>query len=645
MSAAAPVILPVATLTLPALRRLGEIERPAARAEGEADTRTVRLSVSSETPVSRWFGDEILSHDEGAIRMARLVNRAPFLLNHNPDEQIGVVERAWVENKRLMAEVRFSRSPAGEAIYQDVRDGIRSKISVGYRLHKFELQKKDENTKTYRATSWEPLEVSLVSVPADDSVGIGRNAPTDETREIPVFSTDVSTPMSTPNPAAPAAPTTHSAPAPAPAAPTRSAQTDAARILALGDTLGRAAEARQAVGAGKTFDEFIAGIEAGRANPTPPIPGMLPAGANPAIGMSPAEVRRFSLCRAISQIGAGMALDGLEGEASRAFATKYGLQHGERSFFIPWEIQRSFNTRADLAAGTGNLGGATVQTDVLGNELIELLRARLISGMLGVRTMFGLQGNVSIPLVSTGASGAWVPEGGAITPSNQTFGQVPLSPRRYGAATAYSRQLVVQSTIDVESFVRSDLAAIVARAFDLAVIDGTGASGQPMGILRTTGIGSATFGGAATWAKVIEFETTLATANADFGSLAYLATPAVRGKWKGIQKATNQGGFLWQDGAFIPVFPEVGSRATPDVPPTGIVNGYRAIASTIVPGNRVIFGNWSDAVLASWIPMEVVVDPFSLSLNHQIRVVVNALGDVAVRHPQSFVASTDSGAA
>jgi HK97 family phage major capsid protein/HK97 family phage prohead protease len=564
------------------------------------------------------------------------VNRAPLLLNHDSDRQIGVVERAWVENRRLMAEVRFSRSPEAEALYQDVKDGIRSKISVGYRLHKFELQKKEGDAKTYRATSWEPLEVSLVSVPADDSVGVGRSDLGAETRSIPVFSPVL--PMNN-TPAAPAAPTT-------PAAPARTAQSDASRILAFGDTLGRAQEARAAVVANKTFDEFLAGLEAARANPAPLAPGMLPAGQSPAIGLSPREVRSYSVVRAIACIANGAPVDGLEGEASQAFAKRFNLPLNERAFYIPFEVQRSYQQRADLAAGTPNLGGVTIQTEVMASDLIELLRARLISGLLGVRTMFGLTGNLSIPKVASGASGAWLAEGAAIVPGNPTFGQVPLSPKRYGAATAYSRQLVVQSSLDVEGFVRSDLAATVARAFDLAVVAGTGTGGQPTGILATSGIGAVTFGGPATWGKVVSFETALGNANADFGSLAYLSTPATRGVWKQTPKiAGEHAGFLWQDGAYVPVLPGAGSAAAPETPPVGIVNGYRAIASTIVPTNKVIFGNWADAVLAMWIPLEVVVDPYSLALNHQVRVVVNAMGDVGVRHEASFVASTDTGAA
>jgi len=404
----------------------------------------------------------------------------------------------------------------------------------------------------------------------------------------------------------------------------------------------------RAIAGGMSFVGFVDSL-APASSPAATPGGQARAGENPNIGMSHREVGRFSILRAIASIAFEGGLTGLEREASDAAAARFNLKTNDRSFFIPFDVQRSFvsATRADLAAGTGSLGGATVQTDILGSEFIELLRARLISTMLGVRTMFGLQGNVSIPAQTAGATGAWLSEGAAMTPSAQTFGQVPLSPKRFGAATAYSRQLVVQSTIDVEAFVRMDLAAVTARGFDLAVIAGLGTGGQPTGILATSGIGTVTFGGAATWAKVLEFETTVATANADYGNLAYLTTPATRGKWKAVPKTatTNTGGYLWQDSGFIPVIPAAGSSPTADMPPVGVVNGYRAVASTIVPTNRVIFGNFSDAILGMWIPLEIVVDPYSLSLNHQVRVVVNALGDVAVRHAASFCASTDTGAA
>jgi len=139
------------------------------------DARTVDVVFSTETDkVERWFGVEILDHSPKAVRMERLNNAAPLLLDHSSRDQIGVIERASIAGKTGTATVRFSRSARGEEMFQDVKDGIRSKVSVGYRVHDLKMERSDKRTgkDTYRVTDWEPFEISLVSIPADDSAGV-----------------------------------------------------------------------------------------------------------------------------------------------------------------------------------------------------------------------------------------------------------------------------------------------------------------------------------------------------------------------------------------------------------------------------------------------------------------------------------------
>lgn len=142
----------------------------------DSDKRTVRLSFSSEEPYQRYFGYEILGHEKGEVDLVRLNNGAPLLLGHDTTKQIGVVEIAKVSEGRGEALVRFSKSQLAEEIYQDVKDGIRRNVSVGYEVNKMvlvEASQKDD-IETYRVTRWTPLEVSIVPVPADNSVGVGR---------------------------------------------------------------------------------------------------------------------------------------------------------------------------------------------------------------------------------------------------------------------------------------------------------------------------------------------------------------------------------------------------------------------------------------------------------------------------------------
>ena len=138
-------------------------------------TRRVKIAVSSEAPVERSFGIEILDHNEGSVDLSFLNSgRAPLLLDHDPTKQIGVIESANLDGsaRRLRATVRFGKNGLAEEVFGDVTDGIRGNISVGYQINKMDK----EGRETYRATSWTPMEVSVVSIPADRTVGVGRSA-------------------------------------------------------------------------------------------------------------------------------------------------------------------------------------------------------------------------------------------------------------------------------------------------------------------------------------------------------------------------------------------------------------------------------------------------------------------------------------
>ena len=144
----------------------------------ERDDRRVRLAFSSEAPVERDFGFEVLSHNEGAIELDWLRSgTAPLLLDHDPRKQIGVIEGVQVgADKVARANVRFGKSNSASEIFDDIQDGIRSNVSVGYRINELQKREKlegDNGLDTYVAEKWTPLELSIVSIPADQSVGVG----------------------------------------------------------------------------------------------------------------------------------------------------------------------------------------------------------------------------------------------------------------------------------------------------------------------------------------------------------------------------------------------------------------------------------------------------------------------------------------
>jgi len=390
-------------------------------------------------------------------------------------------------------------------------------------------------------------------------------------------------------------------------------------IMAIAEAHDCAELGRQYIQGGQTMDEFRAAVLEQKYKGTP-------VTQSPEIGMSAKEKNRFSIVRVINAISEFKPLDGLEKEASDAVAKICGRQ--PKGFFIPYDVM-TYDIRADLSAGDATKGGYTIGTEVLAGSMIELLRNKMLISRLGATQLGGLIGNITIPRVTGGGTAYWLPETGAVTKSDQAFGQLGLTPHKLAADTAYSKELVMQSSIDVEAFVRNDLMRVLAIEKDRAALDGSGSAGEPVGILNTTGIKTVTFGGAATWANVVDFETQIADANADVDAMSYLTTPAVRGKWKTAVKVTNQAVFLWERGSERGV---------------GEVNGYPAYATKQVPSDKVVFGNWADLIIADWAGVDVVVDPYSLKKNGQIEVTINMWTDIGVRHAVSFCASTDSGA-
>ena len=165
-------------------KNIESLERTFSLREANEADRTAEIAFSSEEPYERWFGVEILDHSSKSVDMDRITNAAPLLLDHDRQDQIGVVTSARIDDDKVgRAVVKFSRSAKGEEIFRDVLDGIRTKVSVGYQVKDMKLVSETEGVDTYRVTDWMPFEVSLVSIPADDSVGVGRNDEPEEEDE------------------------------------------------------------------------------------------------------------------------------------------------------------------------------------------------------------------------------------------------------------------------------------------------------------------------------------------------------------------------------------------------------------------------------------------------------------------------------
>ena len=587
------------------------------RAAINEESRTVELAFASETPYERYWGVEILDLSAPSVRLGRLTAGGPLLMDHDSRDHIGVIESVQIGTDRVgRAVVRFGKSARAEEVFQDVKDGIRQNVSVGYMIHKAVLVEQNEEQDTYRVTDWEPFEVSLVSVPADASVGIGRSADAESPIEfIPLQEKQIMSDINVEEVRAEAV---------------KSEQKRTQEIIAMGEQFkayGADGVAAECLRNGKSVEETRAAIMTKigtRALPSADI------------GMTQEEARSFSFVRAIQaavlikdgKFSQARDIGGFELDASDAVAKKMGRE--SRGFFVPNEVQKR-----DLLVGTPTAGGNTVATDLLASSFIDLLRNKMAVTGLGAKFLTGLVGQIAIPRQTAGATAYWVAENGAPTESQQAFDQVTMTPKTLGAFTDITRKLLLQSSIDVEGLVRNDLATVIAMAIDLAAINGSGASNQPTGILNTAGIGSVaggTNGLIPTWGNLVDLESQVAVANADLGALGYLTNAKVRGKLKQVSKVSGQNGFIWEDGT---------------------VNGYATGVSNQVPSNltkgtasgicsAILFGNFADLIIGQWGNLDIMVDPYTGSTAGTVRVVALQDVDVAVRHAESFAAMKDA---
>ena len=609
----------------------GKFQRAELTSFDEVEDRTYEFPFSSEYPVARYFGNEILSHDGNAADLSRLNDGAPLLFNHNPDKVIGVVERAYIDGKRRRgyARVRFSRNPFAQEVLSDVKDGVLRNVSFGYSIDKME----ERGGGDFVATAWSPYEISVVSVPADPGVGIGRSLEADENAASAAPSHDPIPEMENTTPDL----------AVVRAEAVEAERSRIAGISALCEKHGMADLGRQLVESGRSIDEARAVV-------------LDKLGAKPIEAVAPVDMPVEERAKYSITAGIRAALTGdwssreagLVREMSKEVEKSGISKTAERSFFVPFSA-----LRATYVTSGPTTGGNLVATDLLADDFIEYLRNNSVMLSLGVRSMPGLVGNVAIPRRSGVASTYYLStQTTAITQSESTFDQVTMSPKNLAALSKYSRQTLLQGTPGIEELVRRDLTDGINLGIDLGILNGSGSSGQPTGILQTSGIGSVAIGangGAITLETVVNLETEVMIDNGAVNrdSVAYVTNAKVMGALKKLRAGGSTAG----DGSFLynADLQAIGRGPTPTT-----LNGYGVAVTNQVPSNltkgtssgvcsALLMGDFSQAMVGFWgNGLEITVgedqDDFSKALT-SVRGIVSY--DVAVRHAESFAACLD----
>lgn len=582
----------------------------------DEDSRTVEASVSSTQPVFRpGMGNEVLDHRPESIDLSRAP--LPLLTSHDHNTTpVGIVEGLRIAGGKLRGTLRFGTSVRAAELWGDVKAGILRNVSIGY-----EILDHVQDGDTYRVTRWMPYEVSMVAIPADATVGIGRSF----TKENTTMNTTTETPEKETENLTRSQRRAESRAA-------EEARDEIANMLAIGDQFKRYGSdklARKFISEGKSFeslrlavlksidDHHSAGYETITIDPN-----------NPAysVGYRSSDISKYSLIRAVNAAITGdWSQAGLEREIGQEEARATG--RASRGIFVPVSALATRVMKTD-ALGTG---GALVPTQHMG--FIDMLRpyARVLE--LGATVLPGLIGGVEIPKQSTAATAEWLAEDGALGGSDLGFDSVLLNPKTCGAMTSWSRRMVLQSVPGVEEIARRDLAAVIGLAVDRAALHGPGNNNQPTGLYAAAGVSSVAMGGVPTYGKIVNMVGEVAANDALTGSLGFITSPGMAAKLsQTLIAAAADADMIW-DGAIS----------------EGKLAGYPAFATNQVRsdlggGNNehgILFGNWAELIIGQWGgAIDLLVDPYTYADRGRVRLTAFTDLDIAVRHGESFCKAT-----
>lgn len=665
------------------------------RAEEASGGRVVTLSGSSEAPVFKgWFYKyyETLVHEAGACNLERCNSGAASLLfNHNWDRFLGHIRKSWLQDRKTYYEVEFGDRGEADEYFYYFKNGLLRTTSIGYVINEVEITEKEKEPDDFRVTDWEVLELSLVTVPADTTVGGDRSLSSvdrtqedpqgglTENRELIVLESRSLDPLPPPAPPAltkPAEPMPEENPTTIQVSGDRNAiaQAERSRIRAIGKICQIHSipdELRQRWENDETCSEEIAKARAfdylqdnRQQDPV--------AGPVEPLGLSKREQNDYSVLRAIEVLRHGMnwklapyekdvhdelaarlkqkgiSLPGETGGgplipirdlridmhlAQQALESSYMRSHLEM-------LYRQTGQRLQVTGDFG-LGGALVETELDGARFIDLLRVRPRVLQAGGRIIES-QGNLDIPKQLTDVQFCWGDEGQPSEESDLNFGLIRFRPKRLSAISAVTDLMLEQATPDIEQLVRASLLASSSIAIDRTALLGKGTENEPLGAFNLPGISGVEFGsdgGLPTWDKITELEGAVDAQNVE-GDLTFFYNSRLRAKLKSTPKNSNGG-----DGYLLP-----DTRTPSDGFDT--LSGCRGIRTNQIPNDgtkggateltKIIVGHWNHMMMVTFGAARILANPFGSGYRQGIiHYRLAQYIDIQFAHQNAFAAATD----
>lgn len=603
----------------------------------------VEVSFSSEVPYQRWRWNEeamaaepfleVLGHGAGEVDLSVLTRAgAPVLKDHinSVDAQVGTVVRAWVENGRGRAILRFGRNGPGEALAARVLGGEVVNISVGYNIEAAREDGMSEGVPIVRVTRWVPHEISWVAVPADPSVGYRRSADaaplTIPVSPVPPVSRVEESGMTDPvtTPATPQSDIRSNLPDGPTAAIAEALRAERARVADIESVASRLSLpddlVRRARDGGLSVDEFnraaldhLASADATRARES-----------RAAIGMTEKDKDKFRFFRLLAALIPNADREtvraaGHEIEVCRAAAQ--AKRNTRSDFTIPADVLDDPRYFARAASANSQItssptdGGALVPTDYRGGSFIEALRNGMSITQAGATVLQGLQGPVDIPKQTGVSTASWIGEGADVSGSKPTTGLVTMSPHTLAIKTEFTRRMLLQADPSVEMFLRGDMVMSAALEIDKVALKGSAAAAAPNGLADYVPGTTWTTASTITRNQLIDMKTAIKTANAAGGSISFIFNAVTAGAMEKINLDTGSGRFLYEGGKLV------------DLP---------AAESNQAADYDVFLGDWRQFLIGFWSGLDIQVDPYTLadSNGHLLRAFQDV--DFQVRHTGAF---------
>ena len=579
----------------------------------------ISFSVASAEPFPRFSLRqnceylERLVIEDTAIDLTRLNSGASVLRNHDPDHVLGTVIRAWIEDGKLWASIRFRKNDeeAGN-IYRDIVDGTLRNVSIGYEQNEVVFSR--ENGVLYGdVTRWTPMEVSVaVGVPADPTVGFYRSINITKRKEFPMeeenkknIDENAETKKkeeATPEPEKKNEPET--VPEKKEDAEAKKKQESADEIRALAEIAGQPELANDAIRRGVTLDAFRSELKNSftiRSFNTP--------------GKAKKMEKKYSIANALRSLLTGKGGE-FEREISDEIYRRAGLRPNEEmgSIMIPFS-RDTFpdSTGFDSAA---NVGAALVSTENRPEMFVDYIRNKM--GVKNATFLTGLRNNITIPTQTGTGSVGWVADLNTdVGATKPTTGNISLTPKKLGAYVPTGKDLLVQGNPDAVNLVIRDLMALIAQKLSITMLKGNAASPAITGLATAAGVQTVTIAdvAAATWQDMLKFGACV-EGLAYTGKLEFIMSASDKQTFKGISKDTGSGRFLCEDNQ---------------------IDGYAVAVDGNLASGEIFFGDFSNIIVGQWGGLEIMIDPYKYARSGGVEVIASLVADIAVRNPQTFV--------